>query len=129
MSMEIPNELKYTTSHEWIKIEAGVGTIGITDYAQETLGDVVYVELPAKGFSGMKGNSFGSIESVKAVSELFLPVTGEVLEYNVTLKDKPQFVNEDPYGKGWMIKIKIKNSHELDSLLDAKGYQDLPKDK
>lgn len=126
--MKIPTELKYTATHEWIKVQGNVGTIGITDYAQEKLGDVVYVELPAKGFAGTKGNSFGSIESVKAVSDLFMPVTGQVTEINPDLKDNPQFVNEDPYGKGWMIKIKVKNPQEAGSLLDAKAYQNVAKD-
>ncbi len=126
--MKIPTELKYTATHEWIKIQDNVGTIGITDYAQEKLGDVVYVELPAKGFTGTKGGNFGSIESVKAVSDLVMPVTGDVAEINPALKDNPQFVNEDPYGKGWMIKIKIKNPQEVNSLLDAKAYQNVAKD-
>ena len=127
-TMKIPNELKYTMTHEWIKVQGNIGTIGITDFAQEKLGDVVYVELPAKGFSGTKGNTFGSIESVKAVSDLYIPVTGEVAEINPALKDNPQFVNEDPYGKGWMIKVKVKNPRELDSLLDAMTYQNVAKD-
>jgi glycine cleavage system H protein len=126
--MKIPTELKYTATHEWIKVQGNVGTIGITDYAQEKLGDVVYVELPAKGFAGTKGNSFGSIESVKAVSDLFMPVTGEITEINSDLKDSPQFVNEDPFGKGWMVKIKIKNPEEISSLLDSKAYQNVAKD-
>jgi glycine cleavage system H protein len=128
IAMKIPTELKYTATHEWIKVQGNVGTIGITDYAQEKLGDVVYVELPTKGFAGTKGNSFGSIESVKAVSDLFMPVTGQVTEINPDLKDNPQFVNEDPYGKGWMIKIKVKNPQEAGSLLDAKAYQNVAKD-
>ncbi len=126
--MKIPTELKYTATHEWIKVQGKVGTIGITDYAQGKLGDVVYVELPAKGFSGAKGGNFGNIESVKAVSELLLPVTGDVTEINPALKDNPQFVNEDPYGKGWMIKINIKNPQEVGSLLDANAYQGIAKD-
>ncbi len=128
ITMKVPTELKYTATHEWIKVQGNVGTIGITDYAQEKLGDVVYVELPATGFAGTKGNTFGSIESVKAVSDLFMPVTGDVTEINPALKDNPQFVNEDPYGKGWMLKIKIKNPQETNSLLDAKAYENVAKD-
>ncbi len=125
---KFPPELQYTKTHEWIKVQGSEGTIGITAYAQEKLGDVVYVELPAKGFAGKKEATFGSIESVKAVSDLFMPVTGDVTEINPDLKDNPQFVNEDPYGKGWMIKIKIKNPQEASSLLNSNAYQDVAKD-
>jgi len=112
--MNIPAELKYTKDHEWAKIEGDVVTIGITDYAQGELGDVVFVELPAAGDTVEKGNSFGTIEAVKAVADLFSPISGEVVEVNNLLEDAPETVNKDPYGDGWMVKIKLSDTTELD---------------
>ena len=123
--MNIPAELKYTKDHEWAKIEGDVVTIGITDYAQGELGDVVFVELPAAGDTVEKGNSFGTIEAVKAVADLFSPISGEVVEVNNLLEDAPETVNKDPYGDGWMVKIKLSDTTELDELLDAGAYEDL----
>ena len=123
--MNIPAELKYTKDHEWAKIEGDMVTIGITDYAQGELGDVVFVELPAEGDTVEKGNSFGTIEAVKAVADLFSPVSGEVAEVNSLLEDAPETVNKDPYGDGWMVKIKLSDTTELDELLDAGAYEDL----
>jgi len=123
--MNFPEHLKYTKDHEWIRIDDDVGTIGITDYAQGELGDVVFVELPVKGKQVKQGESFGTIEAVKAVSDLCAPVTGEVLEVNAQLDKTPELVNKEPYEEGWMIKMKITNKNELNSLLDAKGYREL----
>lgn len=123
--MNIPDELKYTSDHEWIKLEDGIATIGISDFAQGELGDVVYVELPETGDTFEKGASFGSIEAVKAVADLFCPISGEVVEINETLEDEPQVINEDPYGKGWMIKIKAADVSEFDDLLDADAYNEV----
>jgi len=128
--MNIPDDLKYTQTHEWIRVgdDGSTGIVGVSDYAQEKLGDVVFVELPAVGTAGEKGKPFGSIESVKAVSDLNWPVSGEVVAINSELADSQGLVNEDPYGKGWMIEIKIADPSELDSLLDAGAYQDVAKD-
>ncbi|MEF2145816.1 MAG: glycine cleavage system protein GcvH [Desulfovibrionaceae bacterium] len=117
----IPNDLLYAKSHEWLKIDGENGTIGITQFAQEQLGDLTYVELPEIGASFAAGDEFGSIESVKAASELYLPVGGEVIAVNELLADAPEKVNEDPYGEGWLIKIKISGTPA--GLLDAEGYQ------
>jgi len=117
-----PTNLKYTKDHEWIAIAGEKGTIGITDYAQAQLGDVVYVELPDVGAKLKQGQSFGTIESVKAVSELYSPVTGEVVEVNSALKDKPETVNKDPHGS-WMIVIRMTNAGEAEALLDAAQYE------
>jgi glycine cleavage system H protein len=116
-----PAELKYTTDHEWMRIDGDLGRVGITDYAQQQLGDVVYVDLPAVGTAVEKGQSFGSIESVKAVSELFAPVTGEVVEVNTALKDTPEIVNTDPHG-AWMVVIRLANPAETEGLLDSVQY-------
>jgi glycine cleavage system H protein len=116
-----PVELKYTTDHEWMRIDGDLGRVGITDYAQQQLGDVVYVELPAVGTAVEKGQSFGSIESVKAVSELFAPVTGEIVEVNTALKDTPEIVNTDPHG-AWMVVIRLANPAETEGLLDSVQY-------
>ena len=115
----VPEGLHYTKDHEWIKAEGDTGTVGITDHAQHSLGDVVYVELPKVGDSLEASQPFGSVESVKAVSELFTPVSGEVTEINESLQDEPEKVNADPYGTAWMIRLRIKNQSELDSLLNA----------
>jgi glycine cleavage system H protein len=123
--MQIPSNLKYTKDHEWTKIEGDTATIGITDFAQSELGDIVYVELPAVGAQTKQGESFGTIEAVKAVSDLFAPLTGEVLEVNSELSDKPEVINKDPYGDGWIIKIKISDKGELEKLLDKSKYEEL----
>ena len=122
--MAYPANLKYTKDHEWVELTGETGRVGITDYAQQQLGDVVYMELPEIGAKLKQGQSFGTIESVKAVSELYSPVTGEVLEVNTGLKDKPEAVNKDPHGS-WMIVIKLANAGEAASLLDAAQYQAL----
>ena len=124
--MAYPAGLKYTKDHEWIDLSGDGGRIGITDYAQQQLGDVVYIELPEVGAKLKQGQSFGTIESVKAVSELYSPVTGEVLEVNAALKDKPETVNKDPHAS-WMVVIKLTNPSETAALLDAAQYQDLTK--
>jgi glycine cleavage system H protein len=124
--MTYPANLKYTKDHEWIDLADGTGKVGITDYAQQQLGDVVYVELPEVGAKLKQGQSFGTIESVKAVSELYSPVTGEVVEVNTALKDKPETVNKDPHGS-WMVVIRLTNAGEAGGLLDASQYQDLVK--
>ena len=123
--MNFPDNLKYTTEHEWIRIEGKFGWIGITDYAQSELGDVVFVEIPAAGSKIEKGRSFGTIEAVKAVSDLFAPVTGEIAEVNADVKDHPEIVNKDPYGNGWMVKITIANPAEVNALLDVQAYKSL----
>jgi glycine cleavage system H protein len=122
--MSYPTNLKYTKEHEWIRVDGNTGVIGITDFAQQQLGDVVYVELPEVGSTMNAGKVFGTIESVKAVSELFAPVSGEVLEVNTTLKDRPDHVNSQPH-EAWMVKVKLSNSGELTSLLDAGAYESL----
>ena len=124
--MAYPASLKYTKDHEWIQLEGDNGTVGITDYAQQQLGDVVYVELPEVGAKLKQGQSFGTIESVKAVSELYSPVTGEVVAVNSELKDKPEKVNADPHAS-WMIKIKLTNAGEAGGLLTSTQYDDLVK--
>jgi glycine cleavage system H protein len=124
--MTYPANLKYTKDHEWIDLADDKGKVGITDYAQAQLGDVVYVELPEVGAKLKQGQSFGTIESVKAVSELYSPVTGEVVEVNTALKDKPEAVNKDPHGS-WMVVIRLTNAGEAGGLLDAAQYQDLVK--
>ena len=122
--MASPPELKYTKEHEWVKVEDGVGTVGVTDYAQDQLGDIVYVDLPAVGAQVTRLEKFGEIESVKAVSELFSPVSGEVAEANAALADKPQLVNESPYGEGWMIRVRLSDPGELDGLMTAAQYDE-----
>jgi glycine cleavage system H protein len=123
--MTFPDNIRYTKDHEWIRIEGGVGIVGITDYAQSELGDIVFVELPAKGKKVKQHDSFGSIEAVKAVSDLFAPISGEVLEVNPALEKTPEVVNKDPYTAGWMIKLAIANKDELSGLLDATAYRAL----
>jgi glycine cleavage system H protein len=124
--MAYPAGFKYTKDHEWIELTGDSGKVGITDYAQQQLGDVVYVELPEVGSKLKQGQSFGTIESVKAVSELYSPVTGEVVQVNAALKDKPETVNKDPHGS-WMVVLKLTNPGEAGALLDASQYQDLVK--
>jgi glycine cleavage system H protein len=121
--MTLPEHLKYTKDHEWILVEGTTGTVGITDHAQGELGDVVFVELPAGGKAVKQGDSFGTIEAVKAVSDLYAPVSGQVIEANGALATTPELVNKDPYGKGWMVKIKIANPDELKGLMDAPAYK------
>jgi glycine cleavage system H protein len=123
----IPEDLHYSKDHEWIKVEGDIGTIGITDHAQNALGDVVYVELPKVGDTFEAHEAIGSVESVKAVSEIFTPVAGEVVESNESFTDEPESVNTDPYGAGWMIRLKLKNKGEVDSLLNAAEYEDFTK--
>lgn len=118
-----PADYHYTKDHEWIKVDGGVGTIGITDYAQNELGDVVFVELPKAGAKVSAGASFGTVESVKAVSEIFSPVSGEVTETNSLLADSPEKINSDPHGAAWLVKVKLGNPKEVDSLMDAAAYQ------
>ena len=123
--MHFPNNVKYTSEHEWIRVEGDVAYVGITDYAQDQLGDIVFVDIPTEGETLEKGEVFGTIEVVKTVSDLFLPVGGEVLEQNEALADQPELVNTDPYGEGWIIKIKPSNLSEMDELLDAEAYKAL----
>ena len=120
----VPEGLYYSKDHEWLRVEGETGTVGITDHAQHSLGDVVYVELPKAGETFAAHDTFGSVESVKAVSELFLPVAGEVTEVNESLTDEPEKVNTDPYGDGWMLRVKLSNRGEVDSLLSAAEYED-----
>lgn len=124
----VPEDLHYSKDHEWVRVSGNVATIGITDYAQNSLGDVVYVELPKVGDEFAAQESFGSVESVKAVSELFTAVSGEVAEVNESLQDQPEKVNEDPYGEGWMIRMKMSSPGEVDSLLTAAEYEDFTKE-
>ena len=123
----VPEDLHYSKDHEWVKVEGDVGTIGITDYAQNSLGDVVYVELPKVGDKFEAHESFGSVESVKAVSEIFTPVGGEIIGVNESLQDEAEKVNTDPYGDAWMIRIRMTNPGEVDSLLNAAEYEDFTK--
>jgi glycine cleavage system H protein len=123
----VPENLHYSKDHEWVRVEGDVAVIGITDHAQEQLGDVVYVELPKTGEVFAANESFGSVESVKAVSEVFTPVSGEVAEVNESLNDEPEKVNKDPYNDGWMLKMKMKSPAEVDSLLTAAEYEDFTK--
>ncbi len=123
--MNIPANLKYTKDHEWVSVEGDVATIGITDFAQGELGDIVYVEIETVGETLDHEEVFGSVEAVKTVSDLFMPVSGEIIEFNEGLESNPEAVNKDPYGDGWMIKVKMSNPSEVDGLLDAAGYQAL----
>jgi glycine cleavage system H protein len=120
--MEFPKNLLYTAQHEWLLNENGIATIGITDYAQDQLGDVVFVELPEVGTIFSKGDSFGVIESVKAASDVYMPVSGEVLEINSTLENHPEYINQSPYGDGWIIKLKLTASDELQELMNSEAY-------
>ncbi|KAB1063393.1 glycine cleavage system protein GcvH [Salibacter halophilus] len=122
--MNFPEELKYTKDHEWIKIDGDVAIVGITDYAQSELGDIVYVEVETEGEELDREEVFGTIEAVKTVSDLFMPVSGEVIEFNESLEDDPETVNNDPYNDGWIIKIKMSDTSELDDLLSASDYKE-----
>lgn len=121
--MSLPQDLKYSEDHEWIKVEGNTVTIGITDFAQSELGDIVFVELPEEGDDITSGDSFGSVESVKTVSELYAPVSGSIVAVNEELEDSPELVNESPYEGAWMLKVELSDESELDKLLDAAGYQ------
>ena len=120
--MNIPAELKYTKDHEWVKLEGDIATIGITEFAQSALGDIVYVEVETVGETLAQEEVFGSVEAVKTVSDLFLPMSGEIIELNEALEDNPELVNNDPYGAGWMVKVRVSNTSEFDDLLDAAAY-------
>jgi glycine cleavage system H protein len=121
--MNFPADLKYTKEHEWIKLEGDIATVGITDFAQSELGDIVYVEIETVGQTLAKDEIFGSVEAVKTVSDLFLPIAGEVLEVNSALNDTPELVNSDPFGEGWMIKMKVSNIADVDALMDVDTYK------
>lgn len=121
--MNLPTELKYTKDHEWIRIEGDIATVGITDFAQGELGDIVYVDVDTEDETLDRDEVFGTVEAVKTVSDLFMPLSGEVIELNEQLEDEPELVNSDPYGDGWMIKIKISNPEEVAELLDADAYK------
>lgn len=123
--MNIPAELKYTKDHEWIKVEGNVATVGITDFAQGELGDIVYVEIETEGETLDQEEVFGSVEAVKTVSDLFMPVSGKILEFNSALEAAPETVNSDPFGSGWMVKIELSDASQIDGLLDAAAYKDL----
>ena len=125
--MNIPSELKYTKDHEWVKVEGDQITVGITDFAQSELGDIVYVEVETLDETLEADEVFGTVEAVKTVSDLFMPLTGEVIEFNEGLEDEPELVNKDSYGKGWMIKVTIADASQIDDLLDAQAYQALIK--
>jgi glycine cleavage system H protein len=121
--MDFPKELRYTKEHEWIRDEGGTATVGVTDYAQEKLGDVVFVEMPETGVSIQAGDTFGVVESVKAASDIYCPVGGEVIEINHALEEHPEYVNQSPYGDGWIIKVKVTDSSSMNDLMDAEQYQ------
>ena len=121
--MNTPANLRYTSEHEWIRVEGNEAFVGITDYAQSELGEIVFVDVNTVGETVAQGEVFGSVEAVKTVSDLNMPVSGEVLEFNEALNDQPELVNNDPYGEGWMVKITVNDPAELDNLLDAAGYQ------
>ena len=125
--MASPTDCKFTREHEWVRLEGDVAVVGITDYAQTELGDVVFVELPAGGTTVSQGESFGVVESVKAASDLYAPLSGEVLEANPALQDAPELVNQQPYGGGWMLKVRPSDRRELDNLLDAAAYDEYVK--
>ncbi len=123
--MNIPENLKYTKDHEWAKIDGDIATIGITDFAQKELGDIVFVEIETVGETLEKEETFGTVEAVKTVSDLFMPLSGEIIEKNEGLDESPESINKDPYGEGWMVKIKISDLSEIDELLDAAAYKEL----
>lgn len=123
--MNIPSDLLYSNDHEWVKLDEDIATIGITDFAQQELGDIVYIEIETVGDNLQKEQVFGTVEAVKTVSDLFMPISGEVLEFNTALEDTPETVNNEPYGSGWIIKIKIDNPSQLKHLLSAKQYKQL----
>jgi glycine cleavage system H protein len=122
--MNFPPDLRYTKEHEWVRVEGETGVVGISDYAQDMLGDIVYLDLPSAGASVTKLGKMGEIESVKAVSELYCPVSGEVIDVNSEAVDSPELVNSEPYGRGWLIKVRLSNASELDELMDASAYDD-----
>lgn len=124
-SMNLPEDLKYTKDHEWVKIEGDIATVGVTDFAQSELGDIVYVDVESVDETLDRDEIFGSIEAVKTVSDLYLPVSGEIVEFNDSLEDEPEKVNADPYGEGWMIKIKFSDTAELEDLLSAAQYKEI----
>ncbi|HNS18656.1 MAG TPA: glycine cleavage system protein GcvH [Bacteroidales bacterium] len=121
--MKVPDNLLFTEDHEWLRVENEFGYIGVTDFAQSELGDVVFLEVETVGESLSKGETFGTIEAVKTVSDIFMPVSGEIVEFNESLADQPELVNKDPYGDGWIVKIRISDVSELDELLNAEGYR------
>lgn len=121
--MNFPEELRYTKDHEWIRLEGDTATVGITDYAQRELGDIVYVDVEKDGEEVDADDTFGSVEAVKTVSDLFMPVSGEIIEINEALEDEPELVNSDPYGKGWIIKIKVADAADVEKLLSSEEYQ------
>ncbi len=123
--MNIPTELRYTKDHEWVRAEGDIGTVGVTDYAQDQLGDIVYLDLPATGAALVQTGNMGEIESVKAVSDLYAPVSGEVLEINQATVDEPEAVNKEPYGRGWLIKMRLSDASELEGLLTNEAYDEL----
>ncbi|MGD9327780.1 MAG: glycine cleavage system protein GcvH [Cyclobacteriaceae bacterium] len=123
--MNFPEDLKYTKDHEWIKVDGNIGIIGITDFAQKELGDIVYIEVEEEGLDVDEGESFGTIEAVKTVSDLFMPVAGTIQEFNESLEGEPELVNSDPYGKGWILKIELKDVGSVDDLLSSEDYQKL----
>jgi glycine cleavage system H protein len=125
--MNFPDDLRYSKDHEWLRIEGDTAFIGITEFAQSELGDIVFVDIDTEGETLDKDEVFGTIEAVKTVSDLFMPVPGEVLEFNLKLEDEPELINSAPYGDGWILKIKISNTTELDELLDSASYQELVK--
>ncbi len=123
--MNIPEELKYSKDHEWIRVEGDVATVGITDFAQSELGDIVYVEIETEGEELAKNEVFGTVEAVKTVSDLLMPLSGKIIEINPDLESEPELVNSDPYGKGWMVKVTIQNESEIDEALSAEAYKEL----
>jgi glycine cleavage system H protein len=127
--MAFPEQYRYTNQHEWIDMKGDLGTIGITDYAQHELGDVVFVELPKAGIKVVAGKPFGTVESVKAVSEIYSPVSGEVVEANSALQDTPEKINTDPHGSAWLVRVRLANPAELNGLMDAKAYEAFVTDK
>ncbi len=122
--MDFPKDLKYTREHEWVRVNGNVATVGITDFAQSELGDIVYVEIETEGDSLSKDDTFGSVEAVKTVSDLYMPVSGTIIEFNTNLEGEPELVNTDPYGAGWMIKIEMSDASELDALLSNTAYSE-----
>ncbi len=126
--LKYPADRKYTREHEWVRVEGNLGVVGITDFAQDQLGDVVFVELPAVGTQLQQGKAFGTVESVKTVSDLYAPVSGRVVEVNKDLESRPELVNQDPYGAGWMVKVELADPAELDRLLDAAAYEAMLKE-
>lgn len=123
--MNLPETLKYTKDHEWVRVEGNIAYVGITDFAQKELGDIVYVEIETEGDTVSEGEVFGTVEAVKTVSDLFMPITGKIQEVNPDLESEPELVNSDPYGRGWMIKVEIENTDEVENLLSAEGYREV----